>query len=1114
MLIFLYLKTIPLLHLCSAKSKYMLKLRKLLFTVLALCLGMMVNAQVTTSSISGSVKDQKEKLLEGAFITATHLPSGTIYNTISKKGGSFNIPNARIGGPYKLVVTYPTQKEYVVEGFNLILGEIYEITVVMGEDVRQIEEVVITGGKRKSATEKTGASTNINQRLLTTIPTISRSLTNFTALTPQSNGTSFAGRDNRYNNIQIDGANLNNNFGLSSDLLPGGSNQPISLDAVEEISVNVSPFDVWQGGFTGAGVNVATKSGTNTFKGSAYYLFRSEQMNGTKIGNTELTNLAKQSNKIIGATLGGPIIKDKLFFFVSGEVEEEDRPGITFTPTGGSGTGNISSTPIDSLRKLSDHLRTKYNYETGAFDNFPNFQTKNYKVLGKIDWNLSKVHKVTLRYQEMVGTDDQVVNGSSIPNTATFTPFGGSAINRLPNNRFSLNSMSFANSNYAFENIIRSGALEINSSKGGNWANQFITTFTRTSAIRVYDGPTTPMVDIFNNNGQNYMSFGTDPFSNNNQVKNDIFTITNNFKLYKGKHTLTFGGTYDYQFVGNMFMPGSQGHYVYNSLDDFINDRAPIFYSYLFSLVPNKDAVFAAELKVGQGAAYIQDDIAVNERFKLTVGLRADLPIYPQKPIENPNITALSFPDSEGNNVNYSTGIWPKSTPLWSPRVGFRWDVEGDKSTIIRGGSGLFTGRIPFVWLTNMPQNSLMYQQGSAITNATTLAGIKYTTQLDAYKSLFNPTPGAIPTNANLVLIDPNFKFPQVWRTNLAVDKRLANGWSLSFEAIITKDVNAVRMRNANEKAANTTLTGSDNRPAFIPATNANRRIYSNINSAIVLENTNKGGGVVITAQVNKALTKGFSASASYTYTAAWDVTSNPGSQATSTWQSNPAVTSQNAQELAMSGFVVPHRFMAWVSYKKEYLKHLSTSITIFYEARNQGNLSYVVNGDLNGDGNGSADLMYIPRNQSEMNFLPITGATPYTVQQQREAFDAFINSSPYLRKRRGQYAERNSALQPWIHTINLNFQQDIFTNIGKRKNTIRLQADVLNFANMLNKNWGHRFINTLSGNNPLQYVSTTNGVPAYRMTLVSGQLPRTPFQLNRSLASTWSAQIGIRYIF
>lgn len=1087
-------------------------LRKLLLATVAICFSLFTVAQVTTSSISGTVRDKSGSPLEGATITATHLPTGTVYNTVSKKNGVFNIPNARIGGPYRLKVEFVGQKPFELEGFNLLLGEPYDVNVEMGEDAKQISEVVVTGGRR-AAVEKTGASTNINQRLLTSIPTISRSLTNFTSLTPQANGTSFAGRDNRMNNIQIDGANLNNNFGLSSDLLPGGNNQPISLDAVEEIAVNVSPFDVWQGGFTGAGVNVVTKSGTNDFKGSAYYLYRSEQMNGKKISNTTLTNLAEQTNKIYGFTLGGPIVKNKLFFFASYEREQESRPGITVTPRGGSGQGNISNTHIDSLRKLANHLITKYGYDPGAFDNFPNFQTQNRKFLGKIDWNINRVHKLTLRYQQTTGTDDRPLNATSIPNTASFTPPNGSARTSLPNGRFSLNSMSFSNSNYFFNDDVHSGTLELNSSKSGNWANQLIATFSRISAVRGYNGPTMPGVDIFNNDGNNYIFFGTDPFSNNNQVKNDIASITNNFKLYKGKHIITVGGSYEYQRVGNMFMPGSHGHYIYNTLDDFINDRAPIFYSYLFSLVPGKSAVFSAELKVGQAAAYIQDDITVNDRLKLTLGLRGDIPIYLEQPLENPNISRISFPDASGKPTTYNTGAWPRSRMLWSPRIGFRWDVNGDKKLIVRGGTGLFTGRFPFVWLTNMPSNSFMYQSGSAITNPAILSQIRFSTNLDAHRNLFNPTVGAIPNNANLVMTDPNFKFPQIWRTNLAFEKRLNNGWSVSVEGIFTKDVNAIRLRNANLKEPDTRLSGSDNRPAYATRTAAGRNIYSNIATAIVLENINRGGGIVLTAQVNKALSKGWTASAAYTYTSAWDVTSNPGSQATSTWQANPAVGTPNTTALGTSGFAIPHRFIAWVTYRKEYLKHLATTVTLFYEARNQGSFSFITNGDLNGDGV-SSDLMYIPKNRDDINFTAITGATPFSVEQQKDALEAFINNTRYLRKRRGQYAERNAALQPFTHTINLQIQQDLFTNIGNRKNTIRLQADVLNFGNMLNKNWGHRFINTFSNNNPLQVVSVTNGVPTYRMTVVNGQLPTKPFQVSRTLASTWSAQVGIRYIF
>ena len=494
------------------------KLRKLLLATAAVFISLLSFAQVTTSSISGTVKDKNGSGLEGATITATHIPTGTVYNTISKRGGVFNLPNVRIGGPYRLKVEFVGQKAYEVEGFSLLLGEPYDIKVDMSDDVKQITEVVVTGGKRRGAGDKTGATTNINQRLITTIPTISRSLTSFTALTPQSNGNSFAGRDGRYNNLQIDGANLNNNFGLNPSPLPGGANQPISVDAIEELSVNISPFDVWQGNFTGAGINVVTKSGTNQFKGSAYGLLRTEKMNGKNAGSVKITNISQSTSKIYGATIGGPIIKNKLFFFLSGERETRDVPGITFTPKGGSGAGNISNTPIDSLSKLSNHLRTKYNYETGAFDNFPNFITENYKLLGKIDWNLSKVHKVTLRYQELSGNDDQPLNGSSVPNASSFLPAGGSSITRLPQNRFSNNSMSFNNSNYSFKDIVRSGAFEINSSKSGTWANQFITTFTSIRATRATNGSLFPGVDIFNGAGNNYMSFGTDPFTNNNDV--------------------------------------------------------------------------------------------------------------------------------------------------------------------------------------------------------------------------------------------------------------------------------------------------------------------------------------------------------------------------------------------------------------------------------------------------------------------------------------------------------------------------------------------------------------------------------------------------------------------
>lgn len=1100
------------------------KLRKLLLPVFALFVSLAAVAQVTTSSISGTVKDKSGNALEGATVTATHTPTGTVYQTISKKGGVFNIANARIGGPYKLKVEFVGQKAYEVEGFNLSLGEPYDIKVEMGDDVKVITEVVVTGGRRRAAVEKTGASMNINNRLLTTVPSINRSITDFTRLTPQANGSSFAGRDARLNNTQIDGANLNNNFGLSNDPLPGGGNQPVSLDIIEEIAVNIAPYDVTQGNFTGAGINVVTKSGTNRFRGSAYTFYRDETFNGERVASTKLTAATARTNRIYGGTFGGPIIKNKLFFFAGGEYEVESRPGINWTPTGGSGQNNISRVTVADLQLVSNYLRTRYGYETGGFDNFKNFETSNYKVFGRLDWNVNKVHRVTLRYNEMIGDQDIITNATSIPNNPNYSvPGGTGSRTNLPQGRWSAFAMSYQNSLYAFRNIVRNGAFEINSSKGGQWANKFIATYTQNKTTRTTPSTLFPFVDIFDGAGNNYISFGREPFSNNNDVTNRIFNITNNFNYYLGKHTITIGGTYEQQFVGNMFMPGSQSYYMFRNISDFINNAPPVAYSYTYSLVPDKTddngGVYSANLKVGQLGLYLQDEVNLNDRLKMTFGLRVDKAIYIERPLENPTIKAFTFPDSEGNPTNYSTGQFPSQRFLWSPRIGLRWDVMGDKSMIVRGGAGLFTGRFPFVFLTNMPSNSQMYQGNVTVTSG--LNNYLFNPNPNAYRGNFSSVAGGpLPPGSAPVLIDPDFVFPQVARLNLAVDKRLGKGWSVTFEAIVNKDVNAIIMRNANEKAPDTRFNGVDGRPRYSSTSSTQRRIYNALPTAIVLENTNKGGGIQLTTQVTKALSKGWAAMFAYTYTAMMDVTSNPGATAASVWNSNPTTNTQNTIELGMARDAIPHRFIGNISYTIKYAKNFASSFSLWYEGSPQNNFSFVYQNDMNGDGN-AADLMYVPRNQSEIIFVPITGSTPYSAQAQWDAFNQFIENSP-LKRRRGQYVTRNEALFPWVHNVNAQFQQDFYV---KSKNgtihTLRFQADVINFANMINRNWGVRYLNYQGGGGnitPLIFdsVDPTTGAPRYRMQTVAttGQLPTRPFQLNRSISSVWGMQIGIRYLF
>lgn len=1097
------------------------KLSQLLAVIAILLVSNRAISQVTTSTITGVVKDPKGQLLEGATIRAEHLPSGSQYSTFSTKGGSFTLPGLRTGGPYKVEITYTGFAPAVFEGIILQLGEPFNLAAGLKETESVLENVVVTSTKRKGAVDKTGASTNINNRQITTLPTISRSITDFTRLTPQAQGSSFAGRDGRYNNLQIDGANLNNNFGLSTDALPGGGNQPISLDAIEEVSVNIAPYDVRQSGFTGAGINAITKSGTNKFKGSVYGYFRDQDMNGTNVAGVKLPPLQTSENQIFGATIGGAIVKNKLFFFLSAESEERSFPGVTLVPSGIGVTGpNVSNTHIDSLNKLANFVKTKYGYDAGGATDFPNFAVKNRKLLARIDWNINKSHKLTLKYSDLlVSQDDAQLNGSSVPNNPTFRPAGSSgSISRLPNNRFSNNSFAFANSNYGTERIVKSGSFELNSNFKGKFSNQLLATVTKIQDTRIYKGGLFPTVDIFNNNGQNYMQIGIDPFTYNNDVINDVYNVVDNLTYYAGKHTITGGISYEYQRVGNMFMPGAASYYGFNSMDDFINNRAPAVFSLTYAY-NNKENVYAADLKIGQLGFYVQDEFNVNDRFKLTYGVRFDKPIYLEEPAENPAFSALTFADRNGQPAKYSTGIWPEAKILASPRVGFRWDVEGDKRMVVRGGMGIFTGRIPFVWLTNIPSNSQMLQNSVAVTDPTRLRNYLFNPNPLAYRDSFPSSGGTgIANNPNFVVADPNFKFPQVWRTNIAVDQNLGNGFLLTLEALYSKDINAVVMRNANEKPTNGTLSnGNDKRPRFIAT--ADRRINSAVGTAVVLENTNKGQQFTGTAQLSKSFANGFYGSLAYTYFYADDVTANPGSQASSVWNSNPTTGTQNLIQGAASSFAVPHRIVATVSYRKEYFKHFATTVSLFYQGSAQSRYTYVYNGDLNNDGNNTTDLMYIadPSTVAFVN-IPVSNTNPtvkWTAAQQTAAWTQFVENTKYLSNRTsGQYAERNGALLPWFNQLDFKFLQDIFTDIGKSKNTIQFSLDILNFANMLNNDWGIRKAVTFS--NPLRVnsVNASTGIPNFQLQELNGQLVTKPTQNVISTSSTWGMQIGLRYIF
>ncbi len=1053
-------------------------------------------AQVTSSAITGRVADEKNEGLPGATVVATHLPSGSQYGTVTNESGRYTIPSVRVGGPYKVTVSYVGYSEQVQDNIFANLGTAANVNFNMQDEGTQLQEVTVrTNRSDVFSSERTGAATTINSEQLKALPTISRSINDFTRLTPQSNGNSFGGRDGRYNNITIDGANFNNNFGLSSSNLPGGSAQPISLDAIEEVQVNIAPYDVRQANFTGAGINVITKSGTNEVKGTAYTYYRNEKFNGTKVGDEKLPDAAKTNNNIIGASIGAPLIKNKLFFFVNGEFEKNVRPGFNWVASRPGVTGsNVSRTTAADLEAVSNFVREQYGYETGPYENYANnFTQQNFKIVARVDWNINNNHKFNIRYSDVKNTDDNVINSTSAPNP------------RASSSRISQNALAYENANYGFQNSVRSIAAELNSTFSGRFSNQFLATYTFIEDTRTSKSSDFPFIDIWKD-GDNYISLGYELFSYNNNVKNTVFNVIDNFTYYAGKHTILGGASYEQMYFANSFLRYGTSYYRFRSVDDFLTGKLPSAYAYTYSLQPGVSAP-VADLTFGQASAYIQDEYNASPKLKLTAGLRIDMPVYPVAPIENPAITALTFKDGE----KITTGQWPSSKPAFSPRIGFNYS-ETEKGLQIRGGTGIFNGRLPFVWFTNQPTNSGVIQNTFEETRAAEL--VKYP---------FSPEPTAhlnkLPQNAgqsapsSLASVDPDFKMPQIWRTNLAIDKKLPGDASVTLEAIYSKDLVTVYQRNINYNDPVGTLKGADNRPQW---TSATRRVIPSVSEAMVLDNTSGGGGLSLTASARKNFSRGLSANLAYTFNNVKDLTGNPGSQAASAWSGNVAVGSLNNLPLAYSSYGVPHRVVGAISYRADYLGFMATTVSLFYEGQSQGRYSYVYNGDVNGDGLNS-DLLYIPNGPSEILFEDVKNADntiKYTAQQQSDAFFKFIEQDPYLSKHKGEYAERNGALMPWYNRIDFRLLQDFYINAGGKRNTLQFGIDILNLPNLLNSSWGVLQRTRVNNSAILQYRSLKDGQPVFRLAESSGALPTSTYQDLVSASTTWGAQVSLRYIF
>ena len=1092
----------------------------LLSAFAAMFVGVTAFAQLTTSSLNGLVADASGEPVIGAAVIATHTESGTSYATVTNNEGRYYINGMRAGGPYKVEVSCLGYRTVAFTDVTLQLAESLSLNAKLEDDAQMLSEaIVISNATSKFAAEKTGAATNISNRQIADLPTVSRSITDVTRLSPYGgNGMSFAGADGRTANFTVDGANFNNNFGLN-DGLPGGGS-PISIDAIEEMQVVISPYDVRQTNFIGGGVNAITKSGTNTFKGSAYIYHRNENMRGDTVeGETVAGARDKDRNTTYGFTLGGPIVKNKLFFFANFEYSKIPTVANRWrgsTDGVGNADANISRTTLEDLEKVSKHLKDKYGYETGSWTDFPANES-NMKVLARLDWNINDKNHLALRYNYTLNKAWSSPNSSSMD--------GGT---RSAYGRTSLYGMSYANSMYSIDNVVHSLSLDLNSRISDNLSNQFLATLSLLNDVRGTDSSDFPFIDIRNDDGSApmpYISAGYELFTWNNAVHNTHIGIKDDITWYGGKHKVTAGINYEYQMADNSYMRNGTGYYRYLSLDDFLNERAPEVVCLTYGYDGEENP--AARVQFHKLGLYAQDEWQANENFKLTYGVRFDGLFFDNKDLMTNNaILALNYgvahsaekPDEHVDGCRHiDTGKWPNSNISVSPRVGFVWDVLGDKSLKFRGGTGLFSGRLPLVFFTNMPSNSGMVQYQAILgpkgdqVDMSQFAG-KILNRKELYNKLvelgypttIKPEDGTLPSAISAV--DPKFKMPQVWKTSLAIDYAFPTSFpfSVSAEAIYNKTVNGVCLTDWNVKPVDgfTRFNGVDNRPIY----QKGNYLYTG-KSAYVLENTHRGYGWSATASINMEPVKGLYLSAGYTHTASKEITGMPGSNASSVLNYMGTVNGPNDPGLHNSQYVTPDRFFANLSYSDKCGNHFG----IIYETWRGGyNYSYMTQNDINGDGY-NYDLIFIPTDEQVAN-----GDFRFVSEEDADRFLDYVHNDKYLSKHQGEYAEAYSVYSPWVHRIDFSYKHDFKVRIGKSVNTLQLSFDLKNALNLFNSNWGvSKYMNPdLGEGRILKYEGVDKEGYATFSTAKAYSGTTETWQRLHSIGQCWYASVGIRYMF
>jgi len=1081
------------------------------------------NAQgVTTASVNGIVSDSKGAI-PGATINITHMPTGTVYSTVSRGDGRFNVPNLRVGGPYTFKVSFIGYNPFIQENITLSIGQDQRIDAKLQENNTTLKEVTISGTAGKVInSSRTGARETINRQQIEALPTINRSLSDFTKLTPSASGSqsnSFAGRSNLYNNITVDGALFNNSFGLSGTLGGQTSSQPISLDAIDQIQVDIAPYDVRQGNFTGAGVNTVVKSGTNQVKGTVYDYIRGPGLTGYKAGTTRVPETPFNYHSL-GAAIGFPIVKNKLFLFVSGEEERISQPpsaNYIASAPGVSGA-NVSQTSAATLDAISNTLKTKYGYDPGPYQGY-NYDTYSNKVTAKLDWNIDKNNTLSAKYFYLKSYKDQPASNSGIVNNGV-----GYGTTRAP----SSTTLPFYGSGYRINNNFNIGIVELDTRVSNTMNNKLTVGY---SALRDYraslGGSAIPLVDIGNGtsdaNGNivtaatnTATSFGYELYTAGNVLNTNIFQFSDDYTIYAGKHEITIGTNDQIQSYTNGFAPDYNGLYTYNSASDFINGLPAQAYTTRYSALPSGEFPFA-KIKASIYSAYVQDKVHMTDNFRLTYGLRADYDAFPTSLAPNPVAANIAF--QQGIHVDPSK--LPKNRIQLSPRVGFNWDVNGDQMTQVRGGAGLFAGTVPFVWISNQASNNGLLFGSYTVTKAATPANSQliFNPNVNANR----PAVAAANTSYELDVADPNLKYPKVLRGNLAIDQKLPFGIVGTLEGAYTKDINAIYHENLVVSDSYTTLGGPEGQIRY---TSKNAYLQStptaanpSITGVYYMRNTNKGYSYFATAQLQKSFASGFYANVAYTYSNSKDV-NDGGSTASTIWSSRPVSGNPNADNLSNSTYITPSRLIATFAYRKEYAKNFASSFGITFEEANNGAVSYITSGDPNNDG-ATNDLMYIPKNKGDITLVSSGTGDNRTPDQLWNQLNAFISQDKYLSQHRGEYAQRNGAILPYFKRADFNFTQDFYVKSGKVRNTIRLEFNIINLGNFLNRNWGI-YQNSFSGFNNgtstvLKYMGAVNGKATYAFPYAdaTNQVPLVnSYKPDISQLSRWQAQVGVRYIF